>query len=118
MQRRDIVTIKKIIEEMEVGIRLLGDTGLERFLDDELLKRALGMTCINVGELVKVVTDETRSSYKDFPWKAVAGMRDITAHRYQTLRMNDVYNTVHDDYPVLKEKLLGIIKDINENPQI
>ncbi len=29
MQRRDIVTIKKIIEEMEVGIRLLGDTGLE-----------------------------------------------------------------------------------------
>ena len=107
MPRRDIVTIKKIIEEMEVGIRLLGDTGLERFLDDELLKRALGMTCINVGELVKVVTDETRSSYKDFPWKAVAGMRDITA-----------YNTVHDDYPVLKEKLLDIIKDINENPQI
>ena len=114
MQHRDFIAIKKMIEEMEIGIRLLGDTELDKFLDDELLKRALGMTCINVGELVKVVTDEVREQYKDFPWKAVAGMRDITAHRYQTLRMEDVYNTVHDEYPVLKEKLQ---KMIDESPE-
>lgn len=32
-------------------------------------------------------------------WIGFAGMRDITARRYQTLRMEDVYMTVHDEYP-------------------
>ena len=105
MQRRDYITIKKIIDEMAIGIELLGDTDENAFLEDEKLKRALGMTCINIGELVKVVSEETRDNNKNFPWKAVAGMRDITAHRYQTLRMEDVYNTVHKEYPVLIAQL-------------
>lgn len=110
MQRRDYITIEKIVDEMNIGIQLLGSTELNDFLQNELLKRALGMTCINVGELVKVITEETRENNKDFPWKAVAGMRDITAHRYQTLRMEDVYNTIRDEYPVLKTKLEEILK--------
>lgn len=72
------------------------------------------MTAINVGELVKVVTDELRNKYKEFPWKAVAGMRDITAHRYQTLRMEDVYMTVHEEYPVLMQQLQNILKKETE----
>ena len=83
---------------------------MEQFLENELLKRALGMTCINVGELVKVISDDLRQQHKMFPWKAVAGMRDITAHRYQTLRMEDVFITIHDEYPKLKEQLLDILE--------
>ena len=108
MQHRDSITIQKIISEMEMGMSLLGDTEENEFLNDEKLKRALAMTCINVGELVKVVTEETRERHTEFPWRAVAGMRDITAHRYQTLRMGDVFNTVHDEYP----RLLKVLKEI------
>ncbi|MFR5859654.1 MAG: HepT-like ribonuclease domain-containing protein [Clostridia bacterium] len=28
---------------------------------------------------------------RQIPWKELAGIRDITAHRYQTLRMEDVF---------------------------
>ena len=55
MQRRDLIAIQKMISEMKIGISLLGNTNLEDFLGNELLKRALSMTCINVGELAKVV---------------------------------------------------------------
>ena len=113
MQRRDYITIKKIIKEMNIGISLLGAMEIEAFLEDEMAKRALSMTCINVGELVKVITDDTRNCYRDFPWKAVAGMRDVTAHRYQTLRMEDVYNTVHEEYPELVKKLCNIIDEVD-----
>ena len=58
MQHRDVITIQKVISEMQIGIDMLGTTDLETFLTNEMLKRALGMTAINVGELVKVVTDE------------------------------------------------------------
>ena len=102
---------------MDVGIELLGSTSLEDFLGNELLERALGMTCINVGELVKVITDDMRKEHKEFPWKAVAGMRDVTAHRYQTLRMEDVYNTVHDEYPELRNVLSEILKEGDDSAQ-
>ena len=105
MQRRDRIVLQKIISEMKIGMEMLGNRSEDDFLQDEMLKRALGMTAINIGELVKTVTDELRSRHREFPWKAVAGMRDVTAHRYQTLRMEDVYYTVKDEYPVLKDKL-------------
>ena len=53
---------------MSIGVSLLGDTTEGDFLDNEMQKRALGMTCINVGELVKVITDDTRLKYKSVPY--------------------------------------------------
>lgn len=109
MQRRDEIIIKKVILEIEIGLDMLGDTSIEDFLIDEKLKRALSMTIINIGELVKNVTEEMRREYPQIPWKAVAGMRDITAHKYQTLRMEDVYTTVKDDFVILREQLKEIL---------
>lgn len=88
---------------------MLGDCTLEEFLDDEKLKRAVGMTLINIGELVKNISDELRLAHREVPWKAVAGMRDVAAHKYQTLRMEDVYNTVVSDLPELKKQINNII---------
>ena len=76
-----------------------------------MVKRAIGMTVINIGELVKNVTDEIRTKHKNVPWKQVAGFRDITAHKYQTLRMDDVYMTIKVNFPELRNSLLEILKD-------
>ena len=118
MLRKDKIAIQKIVSEMNVGMKLLGETSLDDFLENEMLKRALGMTVINIGELTKVISDELRDRHKDFPWRAVAGMRDITAHRYQTLRMEDVYTTVRDEYSILKSQLEQILINENENTRI
>lgn len=110
MQHRDKICILKMIEEIDIGIELLGQASMEQFLENEMLKRAMGMTCINIGELVKVITADLRHKYREFPWRAVAGMRDITAYRYQTLRMEDVYMTVHEEYPWPKKQLMAILE--------
>ncbi len=77
-------------------------------MEDEKLKRALCMTVINIGELVKNITEDTRRRYATIPWKAIAGMRDLAAHKYQTLRMEDVYVTIKTDFPELKEALKNV----------
>lgn len=111
MQRRDIISIKKIINEIQLGKDLIGDTTQEEFLANELMKRAVAMTVINIGELVKNISDELRSENKYIPWKAIAGMRDITAHRYLTLRMEDVYLAATEELPELVPLMEEIIKD-------
>ena len=39
--------------------------------------------------------------------------RDITAHRYQTLRMEDVFYTVKADFPQIENQLKEILKSEN-----
>ena len=82
---------------------------LQSFLSDERTKRATCMTLINIGELVKNLTDEFKSSFKNIPWRGIAGMRDVTAHKYQTLKMGDVWFTLEKEIPFLKSELTIII---------
>lgn len=109
MKRSDNVILRKIYSEVNVAFSMLGNTSLKEFLKDEKLKRATAMTLINIGELVKALPLETRHKYPDVEWKPIAGMRDIAAHQYQTLRMEDVYNTLTMDLPKLKDQLENII---------
>ncbi|MCD7842102.1 MAG: DUF86 domain-containing protein [Lachnospiraceae bacterium] len=111
MQHRDYIVIRKVIDEINIGLEMLGDTELPAFMDDEKLKRAVAMTVINIGELIKNVTMETRSKYPKIPWRAAAGMRDLAAHKYQTLRMEDVYRTARVDFPALKNQLEAIMEE-------
>lgn len=111
MQHRDKVILEKIISEIDIAINFMGKKEISEFLEDEMVKRAIGMTVINIGELVKNVTDEIRIKHKDIPWKQIAGFRDITAHKYQTLRMDDVYMTIKVNFPELRNSLLEILKD-------
>lgn len=109
MSHRDQIIMQKILSEIDVGIDMMGKAELKDFLADEKLKRAISMTVLNIGELVKNITEETRKEYPQVPWKAIAGMRDVTEHKYQTLRMEDVYYTVQKDFPFLKEQLNKIL---------
>ena len=111
MQHKDIIILQKVVSEIDIGTLLLGNVSLEDFLDNEMQKRAVGMTVINIGELIKNVSDELRMKHKEVPWKAIAGMRDLAAHKYQTLRMEDIYNTAKDDFKELKTMLEKILSE-------
>ena len=82
---------------------------MEEFCADEKTKRAVGMTVVNIGELVKTLTDETRAMYKQIAWKEAAGFRDVAAHKYLTLDMGDVYKTVTDDFPIFLKQIEDIV---------
>ena len=111
MQHKDVIILQKVVSEIDVGTLLLGNVSLEDFLDNEMQKRAVGMTVINIGELIKNVSDELRMKHKEVPWKAIAGMRDLAAHKYQTLRMEDIYYTAKDDFKELKTMLEKILSE-------
>lgn len=45
---------------------------LADFLQDERTARAVCMTLINIGELVKSLTLEFRDAHREIPWRAIA----------------------------------------------
>ena len=111
MERRDQVILQKVLNEINIAQEMMNGSTLEQFSQNELLKRAVSMTVINIGELVKNLSDSTRTAFPHIPWKAITGFRDIAAHKYQTLRMGDVYETVTVDFPLLKQQIEDILNE-------
>ena len=108
MNIRDRQICDKLLAEISILREMLDGVSREDFLADERTSRAVCMTLINIGELVKNTTDELREAHREIPWRAIAGMRDITAHKYQTLRKEDAYNSCVEDIPVFEAQLRAL----------
>lgn len=111
MEHRDAVILRKVLSEIIIAMEMMENNSLVEFTSNEMLKRAVCMTVINIGELVKNLSDDCRQAHREIPWKAIAGFRDIAAHKYQTLKMEDVYETVTSDFLVLHDQIEQILID-------
>lgn len=109
MQHRDKTILIKIIDELDIALGMIEGKDFDTFNNDEILRRAMCMTVINIGELVKALSNDFRTENKQIPWKSIAGFRDIAAHKYQTLHMEDVYHTVTNDFEELKGNINKIL---------
>ncbi len=110
MEHRDLSILRKVLSEIDIAQEIISGRSPEEFFADELRKRAVCMTVINIGELVKNLSEELRLATPEIPWRAIAGFRDIAAHKYQTLRMDDVYETVQTDFPTLRRQIQRLLK--------
>lgn len=111
MEHRDRQILEKIDAEAREIAGFIRDFTFEQFQDDERTKRAVSMTLINIGELVKGLSEGLRLANPSIPWRAITGLRDVTAHRYQTLRMEDIWETVTTDLPVFHNQIIGLLSD-------
>lgn len=109
MNIRDKQICEKLLAEIAVADELLNGFSQESFASDERTARAVCMTLINIGELVKSLSPELRQAHGEIPWRAIAGMRDVTAHKYQTLSKEDVFNTCTVDLPVFQNQLRTLL---------
>jgi len=105
MNKRDSILLKKILAEAHIIADLIQDYSCESFVTDERTKRAVCMTLINIGELVKLLSNEFKHDNPHIPWRSIAGLRDVTAHGYMTLRMEDIWETVSVDLVKLYEQI-------------
>lgn len=110
MNTRDRQICEKLLSEIAVADELLTGFSQDAFAADERTARAVCMTLINIGELVKGLSPELRAQHGDIPWRAIAGMRDVTAHKYQTLSKADVYSTCTVDLPLLADQLRKMLR--------
>jgi uncharacterized protein with HEPN domain len=110
MSNKERIILTKMISEIHMANSMLAGFSKDDFLRDEKTQRAICMTLINLGELAKALSTEFRKQHADLPWRAVTGLRDIVAHKYQTIRMDDIWVTCQADIPILLRLLEGVVR--------
>ena len=113
MQHKERITLQKIFDVIEETEEIFGDTSLENFLKNNERKLAMTMSILRIGELVKNLSQDFRIENSQVKWKSIAGFRDIIAHKYDILDMNEVYTTIKYELPELKMQIEKIL-DENE----
>lgn len=91
-----------MLEDVDDILNFINDSDYERIKSDHLVRKAVCMSLINIGELTKSLSASYKTEHSQIPWKNIAGLRDITAHKYHTLNLDIVWAVATIEIPKLK----------------
>ena len=110
MKTSDKTILEKIYKEILELNKNIKDHDLNSFLDNGVIERAVSMSLIIIGENIKHLSSELTESNNHVRWKDFAGLRDVAAHGYSTLRMDDIYTDATENIPKLQKQIEAILK--------
>jgi uncharacterized protein with HEPN domain len=56
---------------------------------------------VAIGEAGKRLSADFRNQHPAVPWREIAGMRDILAHQYDRVEVDEIWGVIQDDIPQL-----------------
>ena len=86
-----------------------------KYLDDETVQGSISFSLIQLGESAKRVPVELKDRYRDVKWKGTAGLRDVIAHGYDTISLDELWDIIINDIPILRKSLIRIVSELIEN---
>lgn len=78
--RRDDASILDAMRAARNAVAFLGDSDLFAFKADEKTQSAVLHQLLVLGEAVKRLSAEYRTSHPEVPWRRIAGSRDVLIH--------------------------------------
>ena len=111
-KQRDDFYIKSISDEIHRIEKFVKGETLKTFMKNEEKQYAVYKACENIGEAVKHISTELKSSHPDVPWKEIAGLRDILSHEYFGVDIFEVWEIVSKNIPELKPHVKDLLKNI------
>jgi uncharacterized protein with HEPN domain len=105
--------VDDILLSIETIERYVKGKDLIEFEEDGLLRDGIYMRLQVIGEAVRRLPDEIRNRYRDIPWDQIVGLRNIISHAYSYLDAEEVWLTVKNDLPKLKEVVKLMLLDMN-----
>jgi len=102
--------IRDCIEKIEYLARMLHtqDNFETKWIEQDAIIRNLEI----IGEATINISDDLKQKYPDVLWKEIRGMRNIVTHQYFGIELSEIWNTVINDIPLLKEQIQKIIEDL------
>jgi len=101
--------LKHIFDEICFVLDKKKDFDEDRFMNDEVVKRAFVRSLEVVGEAVKNIDEDFKDNHKEINWKSLAGLRDKLIHHYFGVDYQIVWDVIENELPEMKTKIGEIL---------
>ncbi|MBD1399338.1 DUF86 domain-containing protein [Pelovirga terrestris] len=108
-QKEDTVYLRHISEAIEQINEYLCGVSHQQFSDTKLFQDGVIRQLEIIGEATKNLSELTRRSAPDVPWRSMAGMRDKLIHQYFGVDIDAVWSTATQDLPNLRQKIKTLL---------
>lgn len=99
MKRDDRDRLADISEAIDT---IRGHVAVGRNTDERLIRDAVLYNLVIISEAVKGLSEETRAREQNVPWRQIAGLRDLLAHEYFRVDMDEIEKIVGRDLALLE----------------
>lgn len=103
MNARDIIHIERIKDELSFIQNTLSGKDKEAFSTDSIIQHAISMSLITIGECANHLSEEFKEAYSEIEWIQIVAVRNIAAHGYWQLNMEQIWQAVIEDIPKLED---------------
>lgn len=111
MQNKEIRSLQKMIEYIEKSIKYIDGYTYEEFIKDNKTVDATVFNISQIGELVKNISEETKSQYTNIEWNMIKGLRNRIIHDYEGINLKSIWYILKNDILELKDELKKILSD-------
>ena len=101
--KKDETQIERIATELKFIENNTKHVKKEDFLNDELLQHAIMMSIITIGECANHLSDKFKNKNSHVEWTQIIATRNIAAHGYWQLNMEQVWQALIEDIPDLRD---------------
>ena len=79
------------------------------FKQNEMLQNALAHSLLIIGEASRKVASTTRDAHSEIPWRKMVGPRNLIAHEYFRINLDNIWNIIENDVPVLIQNIEPLV---------
>lgn len=94
-----------MIEYARYAIEFCQGVDEDAFVEDKRLVFAVVRALEVVGEAARAIPEEVRAMVPEVPWRQIVHTRNKIAHHYFAVRLDVVWNIVHQDLASLIESM-------------
>ena len=108
----DVERLQHILDAIERIESFLLLVDAQTFSASQEKQMAVCMGFTFIGEAARNLTADFCFLHSEIPWAKIVGMRNYLVHDYVRIDYDAVWNTAHNDLPVLKAKITGILAEL------
>ena len=79
------------------------------FIKSDLLQSAVIRQFEIIGEAGSKISPVTQTAFPDIQWRAIQSFRNLLIHEYFKVDSAEVWTTIQNDLPLLKEQMKTIL---------
>ena len=95
-----------LLEDLQDIEHFLQNVSKEEFLANSMIKKAVCMSLLNIGEMSRELPEEITKKNQDIPWSSIVALRNRVAHGYHSLDDEIIWDIAKKDLDKFKSVII------------